>query len=604
MTKIDDARIGHLGEPDQSGSLRQSLVQTFLDLWFLARMLRSEAAHFVLSVAALVVGQLGLIVIAIMSIQVTIGYIVDPAPHSRADSWLPWIFAAVVVTAIAALLETWWAHELAYRVLARVRSNLFAAIERVAPLGLQKRRTADVASRAMSDVEQLEWFYAHTVGTGLVALLAPVVASVYLSQRVGAVSAFIVLAALLMVVPVLCFFRIQRIQGQRRRDAMSALGVVIYEGIHGLREILLLNATNRQRERIGNTSRNAHRAHQKNQIRSAAEAAGAECVVSVTVVTALLSSILMVQSGHLQRSDLPVVIVCITAALVPVLSLVSMLSRCGEIGVCARRVRDVLDAPSPLNDARNNPEPINLHERGLCLDGVSFGYAGDSTRVLNGLSLRVTPGQHMGIVGPSGVGKSTLTTLLMRFADPLTGSIRLDGQDLRDISPTSHRERVGLLPQSGHVFRGSVRENLALAKPDATPMQMQAALEAAHLADTLCAHAGLETLVGDGNLELSGGERQRLCIARAILRDSEVLIMDEPLANVDPALETSIIAALQQHRSDKTTIMVSHRVKQIVDSDVIAVLEPDGSTTVGSHTQLLEASAFYAQMCSQQEGAS
>lgn len=610
---------------------KSALARTFHDLAFLAKLLRPELPRFVASVAALAVGQLLLIVIAVLSIGVTVSAI---AGTGKDTSWrIGFIFCAVALASAATLMETWWAHELAYKVLANIRSSLFGAIERISPLGLHKRRTADVAARAMGDVEQLEWFYAHTVGTAIVAVVAPIVATTYLGQLIGWPAVLLLVAVLVMVVPVILCFPLQRKHGEERRESSSALGVLLHDGIHGLREIVLLKATSLQEDRIIVSSKQAQRHHQKNQLRTAAEAASAEAVVSITVIGGLLFAAFAIQNGQLQRGDMPIIIVCITASLVPVMALVSMLSRCGEIGACATRVRDVLEAKSPVPETPTpsgktikpaSPEsgstestssksascevrssPVRQAKTstavGIEFRHVSFGYDQGQAHVLTDFNLQLAKGKYIGVVGPSGVGKSTLSTLLMRFADPTHGAVCVDRQDLRQLTPTAHRERISLLPQSGHVFSGSVRENLLVADPQADDAEMEQALRSAGLMSTLDNFDGLATMVGDGNRSLSGGERQRLCLARAILRDSDVLVMDEPLANVDAHVEKTIKKALSENRSGKTTVMISHRVNHVQDADVIVVLEPGGQVITGDHQGLLESNDFYAQMCSQQK---
>lgn len=563
------------------------------DLVFLGKLLRPRRGKFYASVVALAISHLLGVVLAVLSIQLSVAVITQSTDANSATPVIFAIMAAVVITAIATLVESWWSHELAYGVLSDVRSKVFGAIERIAPFGLARRRTADVAARTMGDVEQLEWFYAHTVGTAIVAGLTPVLATGYLVTLLGPAAGLLLVAVLAMVAAPLLLLNVQRRQGRHRRQSAAEHAVVTSDGVQGLRELILLGAVAQQRDRILRTSTTAHRAHRAVVLRSAAESALAELVLSATIITALLAGAAAISSGTLARQELPTMIVAITAALVPVLALVAMLSRSGEIGACAQRVREVITAPNPISEApvaTTEPEPAAA---ALTLDQVTFGYSGSNSAVLRNVSVMFPRGKTIAVVGPSGVGKSTLSALLLRFADPQSGALRYRGVDLRAQQPEQHRERVALLPQVGHIFIGTVRENLLLAKPDATDADLQQAINQAGLADTLANYAGLDTHVGDGQRSLSGGERQRLCIARAILRDAEILVLDEPLANVDPALERTITKTLAHNRDGKTTIFITHRLAHICTADTIMVLSADSAPVLGTHEELLASNQYY-----------
>jgi ABC-type multidrug transport system fused ATPase/permease subunit len=237
----------------------------------------------------------------------------------------------------------------------------------------------------------------------------------------------------------------------------------------------------------------------------------------------------------------------------------------------------------------------------VTFEDVEFSYrAGES--VLSGLDLRIDAGETVAVVGPSGAGKSTLVALLMRFVDPQQGRVRLGGADLRDLPLEQIRSMVSLVSQDTYLFGGTVRENIAMARPEATDHDIQAAARVANADGFITALPdGYATEIGERGLRLSGGQRQRLAIARAVLADSPILVLDEATASVDAATEASIQSALDRLTQDRTTLVIAHRLSTVRHADRIVVLEAGHVHEVGTHDELLTRSGRYAQLLSAQE---
>jgi ATP-binding cassette subfamily B protein len=260
------------------------------------------------------------------------------------------------------------------------------------------------------------------------------------------------------------------------------------------------------------------------------------------------------------------------------------------------RIFTVLDAHV---DVRERPGAVWLDrpDGAVSFDAVSFSYPGQSRCALEEISLDVDPGQLVALVGPSGAGKTTLTSLLARFYDPDQGAVRFGGHDLRDVQLGSIAQSVGLVLQDTYLFHGTLRENLLYARPDATEDELWEACRDAHLDDLLVVLPdGLDTVVGERGHRLSGGEKQRVAIARVILKDSPILILDEATSHLDTASERFVQAALARLFAGRTSFVIAHRLSTVLAADVIAVLDRGRIVELGSHDELLAAGGLYASL--------
>ncbi|MFI4987332.1 MAG: ATP-binding cassette domain-containing protein [Alphaproteobacteria bacterium] len=500
-------------------------------------------------------------------------------------------------------LESWLAHDMAYRLLADMRIALFAKLDALAPAYLLRRRSGDLVALATQDVETIEYFYAHTVAPAVVAMLVP--AAVVAALAALAWPAALALLPFLLYVGLAPLFLRRRIDrlGARSREALGGLTAHVADTIQGLSELVAFQATQRRRAEFVAIVRRYHAIRLDFFRDLSRQAALLEVATGLGSLAVALAGALLAAYGRLDPAIPPLLALLAVAAFLPVSEIANVGRQLADTFASTRRLQAVHSEPATVVDGPETPAPPARGGSAIRFASVGFVYPGAARRALAGVSLEVAPGTTVALVGPSGAGKTTAANLLLRFWDPTEGSIALDGHDLRAYALDHLRRRIALVAQDTYLFNDTLRANVRLARPDASAAEIEQAVERAALAAFVeSLPEGLDTRVGERGVQLSGGQRQRVAIARAFLKNAPVLILDEATSHLDAISEAQVRAALVTLMRERTTIVIAHRLSTVRAADLIAVLDSGRLVETGTHASLLARGGLYANLVERQLG--
>jgi ATP-binding cassette subfamily B protein len=497
-------------------------------------------------------------------------------------------------------LESWLAHDIAYRLLAEMRIDLFRKLDSLAPSYLVRRRSGDLIALANQDIETIEYFFAHTVAPSLVAVLVPsaVIATLaVISWPIAlALLPFVLFAGL---APVLTRTRIDRL-GAQARDALGLLSAYVTETIQGLSDLVAFQAVAGRRRGFMDLVRGYQRVRLQLLRDLSSQTAQLEIVTGLGGLAVAVVGARLAADHQLMATTLPLLILLALASFLPISEIAQVSRQLADTIASTRRYYAVQREQPGVVDGPLRP-PAPLGGSAIRFEGMSFTYPGARRPALSGIDLVIPAGATMALVGPSGAGKTTVANLLLRFWDPSAGRIRIDGVDLRAFELDHLRARISLVSQDTYLFNDTLRANVLLARPNADEEAIRRALEQAALADFVASlPEGLDTRVGERGVQLSGGQRQRVAIARAFLKNAPTLILDEATSHLDAVSEAQVRSALDALMSDRTTIVIAHRLSTVRNADLLAVLDRGCLVETGSHAELLARNGLYARLIRRQ----
>lgn len=505
-------------------------------------------------------------------------YIASAALFKMSTEKILYLFIPLIIFIIGkglfAFLEMYECHLVSYGVIEKIRNLLYDSISKTAPQSTGKKRSGSITSVFVEDVEATEVFYAHTAGSYIIAFVCTVLyltALSFLSFKISAA----VFAACILVAAVPYFFNpITKKIGEEIRDGLAEVNAEAVDTVQGLREILIFGKEKKYIEKVTADTLRLN----KKEIRDGRFKGLHSLVINLITSAVLISTILLAHSeviaGSLKPEMVSVVIIFSLFAFVPIMSVSVTAGAMNISNGAAKRILDILEEEPAVKDrVPYIPQNKSSVKGNIEFKDVKFSYE-KGTEVLHGVNFTVKAGESIALTGESGAGKSTIANLLMRFYEPDSGAIYIDGKNIKDIHQNSLRDIIAYVPQDVYLFNKTIKENISLACPDASDEEIKQAAKVA-MADGFIKRLeqGYDTNVGERGVQLSGGEKQRIAIARAVLKNSPILLMDEAVSNLDSESEALFRQALNNIRKNKTIITIAHRPSTIKEADRVIKIE-------------------------------
>ncbi len=559
----------------------------------LARPLRSRLVLAVLAGAAALSCAVGLLAVS--------GFLIARAAQHPSVSALTVAVVAVrtfgIGKGVFRYAERLASHDVAFRVLGDVRVDVYHRLQRLAPAGLAEFRSGDLLARLVCDVDAVQDLFIRGVAPPLVAALVgagavALVLTVY-APAAGALAAGLLLAGIALPVLVAA---VARRSTDALADTRGRLGTEVVDLLAGAPDLAAFGASDLALARVADADA-ALTAIARHRARADAAAAGIAQVLSgVTLWLVLLLAVAAVSAGGLGPVPLAVVVLTALASFEVVQPLPATATALRAARSSAARVTRVLDAPDPVRDPAETAG-VPAGRPAVTLRGARVRYSPDAPWALDGLDLSLPPGRRVAIVGASGAGKSTLASVLLRFRDLDAGVAMIGELPLSAFRAEDVRRLIGGVPQDPHVFATTIRENLRLARPEASDADLVEAARRARLLDWIeSLPNGWQTRVGALGTRMSGGERQRLALARAILADFPVLVLDEPTAHLDLDSRHALVTDLLDATTERTLVLITHDLDGLDAMDEVVVLTAGRVAERGRHDELLAADGVYRRM--------
>ncbi len=503
-------------------------------------------------------------------------------------------------------LERIVSHQVTFQLLARLRVWFYSQIEPLAPARLWSYHSGDLISRMLGDIANLENFYVRGAAPWIVAALIGLGTGFYLMSFFPVLGFVLIAFFLLGGLALPAWIRRISIQpGQELVQERTLMNTALVDGIQGMPDLLANNQREKQCGRVDAHSLTLARAQAHMARITGLQTALVGLLANLCLWVLLIVGISLVSTGKMNGVFLATIALAALASFEAILPLPAAAQTMETNLASARRLLEIVDAQPAVHEP-DAPKPLP-EKLDLRVKGVWFSYPDFQEQVVDpihrdrwalcDLNLHLPPGKRIAVVGPVGSGKSSLVHLLLRFYDPTRGEILLNDQSLSCYSSEAWRDRIGVVSQSPYIFSATVRENLLLGNPHANQEEIVAAARQAQLHERIQAlPEGYDTWIGERGLRLSAGERQKLAIARALLKDPPLLILDEPTANLDTESERQTLAAIRSLMEDRSVLMVTHRLIGMEWMDEVLVLNHGRVIERGTHAELLACGGFYKRM--------
>jgi ATP-binding cassette, subfamily C, bacterial CydCD len=501
-----------------------------------------------------------------------------------------------IARAVSRYLERLVSHNVTFRLLSRLRVWFYERLEPLAPARLMEYRAGDLLARVISDVGTLEHFYVRVIAPPLTALLVMIGVSIFLASSDPRLAALIIGFFLLLglILPILAQTMSQR-PGMDAVTQRADLNIQVVDSIQGIADILAFGQTQDRLSQINATGKSYGDSQTRLASINGIHSSLSTFMSNFALWLVLFFCIPLVTTGRLDGvilASLALITLSSFEAVTPLPLAAQMWISSREAG---RRLFEVVDTKPAVNEQALTNKKITNYE--LQIRDLSFTYPNQSIPALRHITINIKPRTSIAIVGPSGAGKSTLANLLLRFWDYDSGEIHLGGESLKAYEPDEVRQRIAYVSQNTYFFNTSVYENLRMARRRVTREEVEAAARAAQIHDFIMGlPKGYDTIIGEQGLRLSGGEGQRLAIARAIIKDAPILILDEPTANLDILTERQVLETLFTLMRRKTSLLITHRLVGLENANEILAMDHGQIVERGTHQTLLDQSGIYRRL--------